>query len=89
MESRYEIVLRLKELASRGMAAEVVEEINVIDPTFFTQNSHLLFQLKQVCRSHYYILNLNKIHFKLLSLMSHGLLHFFFPARIFEASQNW
>ncbi|KAL8124869.1 hypothetical protein AgCh_012508 [Apium graveolens] len=48
MENRYEIVLRLKELASRGMAAEVVEEINVIDPNFFTQNSHLLFQLKQI-----------------------------------------
>lgn len=48
MENRYEIVLRLKELASRGMAAEVVEEINVIDPNFFAQNSHLLFQLKQL-----------------------------------------
>lgn len=52
LESRYEIVLRLKELASKGMAAEVVEEINVIDPNFFAQNSLLLFQLKQVCRSH-------------------------------------
>ncbi|WOG93100.1 hypothetical protein DCAR_0312381 [Daucus carota subsp. sativus] len=48
LESRYEIVLRLKELASKGMAAEVVEEINVIDPNFFAQNSLLLFQLKQL-----------------------------------------
>lgn len=78
MENRYEIVLRLKELASRGMAAEVVEEINVIDPNFFTQNYHLLFQLKQVCRTHYYILYLKKMHFKLLSLMSHAFLRFFF-----------
>ncbi|WOG82195.1 hypothetical protein DCAR_0101357 [Daucus carota subsp. sativus] len=37
-----------QELASRGMAAEVVEEINVMDPNFFTQNPLLLFQLKQL-----------------------------------------
>lgn len=38
----------MKELASRGMAAEVVEEINAMDPNFFAQNPILLFQLKQV-----------------------------------------
>ncbi|XVF17712.1 hypothetical protein REPUB_Repub10bG0147300 [Reevesia pubescens] len=47
-EDKYEIVLRMKELASRGMAAEVVEEINALDPNFFAQNPVLLFQLKQV-----------------------------------------
>ncbi|XWS45290.1 hypothetical protein CRYUN_Cryun15aG0124000 [Craigia yunnanensis] len=47
-EDKYEIVLGMKELASRGMAAEVVEEINALDPNFFTQNPVLLFQLKQV-----------------------------------------
>ncbi|KAE8693313.1 C-terminal LisH motif isoform 2 [Hibiscus syriacus] len=47
-EDKYEIVLRMKELASRGMAAEVVEEINALDPNFFEQNPVLLFQLKQV-----------------------------------------
>ncbi|CAM8882434.1 unnamed protein product [Rhodiola kirilowii] len=45
---KYEIVLGMKELASKGMASEVVEEINSIDPEFFVQNSSLLFQLKQV-----------------------------------------
>lgn len=38
----------MKELASKGMAAEVVEEINTMDPNFFVQNPVLLFQLKQV-----------------------------------------
>ncbi|KAL6338759.1 hypothetical protein AAG906_023909 [Vitis piasezkii] len=47
-ENMYETVLALKELASRGMAAEVVEEVNGIDPEFFVQNPVLLFQLKQV-----------------------------------------
>ncbi|OMO56684.1 hypothetical protein CCACVL1_26345 [Corchorus capsularis] len=47
-ENKYEIVLGMKELASRGMAAEVVEEINGLDPAFFAQNPVLLFQLKQV-----------------------------------------
>ena len=47
-EETYEIVLGMKELASRGMAAEVVEEINALDPNFFAQNHVLLFQLKQV-----------------------------------------
>lgn len=47
-EDKYEIVLGMKELASRGMVAEVVQEINSVDPNFFLQNPHLLFQLKQV-----------------------------------------
>ncbi|XWS41933.1 hypothetical protein CRYUN_Cryun17cG0124800 [Craigia yunnanensis] len=47
-EEKYEIVLGMKELTSRGMAAEVVEEINALDPNFFAQNPVLLFQLKQV-----------------------------------------
>ncbi|XP_044470132.1 uncharacterized protein LOC123199290 isoform X3 [Mangifera indica] len=37
-----------QELASRGMAAEAVEEVNTMDPDFFVQNPVLLFQLKQV-----------------------------------------
>lgn len=47
-ENMYETVLAMKELASRGMAAEVVEEVNGIYPEFFVQNPVLLFQLKQV-----------------------------------------
>ncbi|CAK7337646.1 unnamed protein product [Dovyalis caffra] len=47
-DDKYEIVLGMKELASRGMAAEVVEEVNALDPNFFVQNHILLFQLKQV-----------------------------------------
>lgn len=47
-EDKNEIVLVLKDLASRGMAAEVVEEVNAVDPNFFVQNPTLLFQLKQV-----------------------------------------
>ncbi|KAG4933566.1 hypothetical protein JHK87_047568 [Glycine soja] len=47
VEDRYEILLGMKELASKGMAAEAVEEVNAIDPNFFAQNSVLLFQLKQ------------------------------------------
>lgn len=45
---KYDIVLGMKELASKGMASEVVEEINALDPDFFTENPILLFQLKQV-----------------------------------------
>ncbi|GFP96928.1 glucose-induced degradation protein 8 homolog [Phtheirospermum japonicum] len=45
---KLEIVLGIKELASDGMATEVIEEINALDPDFFTQNPALLFQLKQV-----------------------------------------
>ncbi|XP_047174845.1 uncharacterized protein LOC124842417 isoform X1 [Vigna umbellata] len=48
VEDRYEILLGMKELASRGMAAEAVQEVNAIDPNFFAHNSVLLFQLKQV-----------------------------------------
>lgn len=47
-ENRCETVLSIKDLADRGMAAEVVEEVNALDPEFFGQNSMLLFQLKQV-----------------------------------------
>lgn len=47
-EDKYEIVLWMKELACKGMAAEVVEEVNAMDPNFFVQNPMLLFQLKQV-----------------------------------------
>ncbi|XP_059293662.1 uncharacterized protein LOC132046873 isoform X2 [Lycium ferocissimum] len=47
-EDKHELVLGLKELASRGMAEEVVEEINEMDSNFFVQNPALLFQLKQV-----------------------------------------
>ncbi|KAK4260072.1 hypothetical protein QN277_003240 [Acacia crassicarpa] len=48
MEDKFEIMLAMKELASKGMAAKVVDEVNAIDPNFFVQNSVLLFQLKQV-----------------------------------------
>jgi hypothetical protein len=54
-EDKYEIVLWMKELACKGMAAEVVEEVNAMDPNFFVQNPMLLFQLKQV--SGYHIIN--------------------------------
>ncbi|PHU27360.1 hypothetical protein BC332_05692 [Capsicum chinense] len=47
-EDKHELVLGLKELASRGMTEEVVEEINEMDSDFFVQNHSLLFQLKQV-----------------------------------------
>uniref|UniRef100_A0A3Q7FA49 CTLH domain-containing protein n=1 Tax=Solanum lycopersicum TaxID=4081 RepID=A0A3Q7FA49_SOLLC len=47
-EDKHELVLGLKELASRGMTEEVVEEINEMDSNFFVQNPSLLFQLKQV-----------------------------------------
>lgn len=53
MEDKFEIMLGMKELASKGMAAEVVDEVNAMDPNFFVQNSMLLFQLKQV--SDFYI----------------------------------
>ncbi|KAL3526767.1 hypothetical protein ACH5RR_011423 [Cinchona calisaya] len=47
-EDKYDMMLALKELTGRGMASEVVEEINAMDPNFFVQNPDLLFQLKQV-----------------------------------------
>ncbi|KAL6551712.1 hypothetical protein OROGR_007866 [Orobanche gracilis] len=45
---KFEIILGIKELVSEGMATEVIEEIKALDSDFFTQNSVLLFQLKQV-----------------------------------------
>lgn len=45
---KYELVLEMKELACKGMAAEVFEKVNTIDPEFFSLNPTLLFQLKQV-----------------------------------------
>lgn len=42
------MVLEMRDLARKGMAAEVVEEVNAMDPNFFVQNPVLLFQLKQV-----------------------------------------
>ncbi|PIA56402.1 hypothetical protein AQUCO_00700610v1 [Aquilegia coerulea] len=47
-DNRYEFVLEMKDLACKGMAPEVVEEVNAMDPSFFVQNPVLLFQLKQV-----------------------------------------
>lgn len=47
-EDKYDVVLAMKELASRGMAAELVEEITSMDPNFFKQHPDLLFTLKQV-----------------------------------------
>ncbi|KAK9067076.1 hypothetical protein SSX86_014400 [Deinandra increscens subsp. villosa] len=47
-DDKYEIMLAVKELTSKGMAAEVVEEINDLDSTFFAQNHILLFQLKRI-----------------------------------------
>ncbi|KAL4196961.1 hypothetical protein AMTRI_Chr04g185740 [Amborella trichopoda] len=45
---KYDMVLEVRDLASRGMAAKVVEEINALNPQFLEQNPVLLFQLKQV-----------------------------------------
>nr|KAJ0213206.1 hypothetical protein LSAT_V11C400221090 [Lactuca sativa] len=50
-EENYEIMLAIKELTTKGMAAEVVEEINDMDSAFFTQNHILLFQLKRLVNS--------------------------------------
>ncbi|KAJ0981526.1 hypothetical protein J5N97_009781 [Dioscorea zingiberensis] len=47
-DHKYEIILEMMELANKGMIAEVVEEVNALDPEFFVQNPVLLFQLKQV-----------------------------------------
>lgn len=47
-EDKYEFVLEMKELVSKGMVAEVVEEVSSVDPDFFKQNPALLFQLMQV-----------------------------------------
>lgn len=40
--------MEVKELADKGLTAEVFEEVNAIDPDFFAQNPILFFQLKQV-----------------------------------------
>ncbi|CAL0330761.1 unnamed protein product [Lupinus luteus] len=48
VDDKFEILLGMKELASKGLAAEAVEEVNAIVPNFFAQSSLLLFQLKQV-----------------------------------------
>lgn len=48
VKDKYEVALALKELVSRGMAAEAVSEISSMDPDYFTQNPGLLFHLKQV-----------------------------------------
>ncbi|KAH9616117.1 hypothetical protein KSS87_012835 [Heliosperma pusillum] len=48
VSNKRETVLDIKELACLGMATEVLEEVNSLDPEFFGQNSALLFQLKQV-----------------------------------------
>ncbi|CAM0957036.1 unnamed protein product [Alopecurus aequalis] len=47
-DQKYEVILEMRDLANKGMASKVVDEINNIDPGFFTQNPVLLFQLKQV-----------------------------------------
>ncbi|KAK3153593.1 hypothetical protein QOZ80_2BG0177970 [Eleusine coracana subsp. coracana] len=47
-DQKYEIILEMRDLTQKGMASKVVEEINSIDPEFFSQNPFLLFQLKQV-----------------------------------------
>ncbi|KAL5714224.1 hypothetical protein ACHQM5_016214 [Ranunculus cassubicifolius] len=47
-QNRYEFVLEMKDFTTKGLASEVVEEINATDPSFFAQNPVLLFQLKQV-----------------------------------------
>ncbi|XP_020257521.1 uncharacterized protein LOC109834044 isoform X2 [Asparagus officinalis] len=47
-DNKLEVVLEMKELANKGLAAEVVEEVNALDPDFFHQNPILYFQLKQV-----------------------------------------
>ncbi|KAK3157455.1 hypothetical protein QOZ80_2AG0122620 [Eleusine coracana subsp. coracana] len=47
-DQKYEVILEMRDLTQKGMASKVVEEINSIDPEFFSQNSFLLFQLKQV-----------------------------------------
>ncbi|XP_024007453.1 uncharacterized protein LOC18013009 isoform X2 [Eutrema salsugineum] len=48
IDDKYEIALAVKELVSRGMAAEAANEISTMDPDFFTQNPGLHFHLKQV-----------------------------------------
>ncbi|KAL6883369.1 hypothetical protein ACP4OV_010783 [Aristida adscensionis] len=47
-DQKYDVILEMRDLTCKGMASKVVEEINNIDPNFFTQNPILLFQLKQI-----------------------------------------
>ncbi|XP_037462232.1 uncharacterized protein LOC119333445 [Triticum dicoccoides] len=47
-DQKYEVILEVRDLTRKGMASKVVDEINSIDPDFFSQNPILLFQLKQV-----------------------------------------
>ncbi|EPS68912.1 hypothetical protein M569_05856, partial [Genlisea aurea] len=47
VDKHHEIILGVKEFTTKGMAAEVVDEINYLDPEFFDLNPTLLFQLKQ------------------------------------------
>ncbi|KAG8043239.1 hypothetical protein GUJ93_ZPchr0113g33323 [Zizania palustris] len=47
-DQKYEVILEMRDLTRKGMTSKVVEEINSIDPDFFSQNPVLLFQLKQV-----------------------------------------
>uniref|UniRef100_A0ACD5U6T2 Uncharacterized protein n=1 Tax=Avena sativa TaxID=4498 RepID=A0ACD5U6T2_AVESA len=47
-DQKYEVVLEIRDLTSKGMTSKVVDGINDIDPGFFSQNPVLLFQLKQV-----------------------------------------
>jgi len=61
VEDRYDILLGMKDLASRGMAAEAVQEVNAIDPNFFAQNSVLLFQLKQVS-GFYFLISVSSLN---------------------------
>ncbi|KAK4791505.1 hypothetical protein SAY86_031918 [Trapa natans] len=46
-EGKYEFVLEMKELVTKGMVAEAVEEVSSMDPDFFNQHPTLLFQLMQ------------------------------------------
>lgn len=45
---RFQIVLEMRELVTKGMIVKVVHEIKEWNPHFFEQNPILLFQLKQV-----------------------------------------
>lgn len=47
-DNKFDLMLEMKELADKGLAAEVVDEVNAMDPNFFSENPVLFFQLKQV-----------------------------------------
>ncbi|KAF6159425.1 hypothetical protein GIB67_032196 [Kingdonia uniflora] len=49
-DDKYEFVLEIKELTCKGMASEVVEEVDATDPSFFVLNPYLLLQLKQLVK---------------------------------------